>query len=475
MKNSFKRITAIALSAIIMLSVLTACGGDAPTLMSFLGEVSDKVDYDGTVFVLADTESSEDNQLMAYLANTDLYDLALQRFADIEKAFNCEIDRKYVSGDSKILLADIVGGARNYDILYTWHEPTQLLARGGALTPVYDYRDVIDLSNFEKYGSPTVQEANAYGGEIYVVSPQSWLYMQPTALDIIAFNMDLVGKYGKTNPREFIENETWNWDALETVVSDYYVKDGDKEIFSVAFRCFDMLKLLCLGNDVKFTYKDEKGELRSDFGKANMLEAVSFYNRVFSENSEKLPLKIAGEVDWGELVDSFVTQQNSMACLITASYIYNIIAYEVENYAIMPFPTGPKGEYGVWPAIIEGMSGFTVPMTCKDKSAAFRIIDAICEPLPGYETEESRISFLSDNVVFDPIDAEIALTAHKNGSYSYWKADVGNFGPDLFWRRLAESPNSDKTARVIGQYENKYNTAIANYMTPNLEIDKYFK
>ena len=473
MKNTFKRITAILISAILMLSVLTACG-EAPTLISFLGASSDQIDYDGMKFVLADTRSSEDESLLVYKANTNFYDLALQRFADVEEAFNCEIERKYIPADSKIILADIVGGARKYDILYTWHEPIQLLSRGKALTPVYDYRDIVDLSDFNKYGTSTIQEANAYGGEIYAVSPQSWLYNQPTALDMIAFNLDLVEKYGKTNPREFIENGTWNWDALEMVVSDYYVKDGDKEVYSIAFRALDMLKLLCLGNGVKFTYKDSNGELRSDFGGANMLEAVNFYNRVFSENADKLPLKFSGEIDWGEVSDAFIIQQNTMAGLTTASYIYNEIAYEVENYVVMPFPTGPRGEYGVWPAIIEGMDGYTVPITCEDKEAEFRLIDAFCEPLEGYETEESRIEFLAENVVFDPIDAEIALTAHKNGTYSYWKADVGNFGPDLFWRKLAENPGADKTARVIGQYEDKYNTAIANYMTPNLEIEKYF-
>ena len=77
--------------------------------------------------------------------------------------------------------------------------------------------------------------------------------------------------------------------------------------------------------------------------------------------------------------------------------------------------------------------------------------------------------------MFDQFDAEVAMTAHRNGTYSYWKADVGNFGPDLLWRKLSESHNSTKTANILGQYEDEFNSSVKEYMTPNLGLSKYFE
>ena len=456
----------------MLISALTACG-ESTTLISFLDMGSQNINLDGLVLELGDTLSSEDERIMSYKINTNLSDLALKRFADIEKNYNCEINRNYIAGIKGTLLAQqIMANACAYDILYVGHEQSQQLAAGKAIIPAYGY---INLNNPDKYGMPSVQEANAYKGEIYLISPYSWLYNQPASLDIIVFNMDHVTRYGKPDPKEFIENKAWNWDAFETVVSDYYVNDGGTEVYSLACRGFDALKLLILSNGVNFTYETDNGTIKSDFGQANMLEAIEFFNRVFNENLEKIPLSLAGDVDWDDTIDSFVVQQNSMACLTAPSMLYGEIAYKVENYSIMPFPSGPKGEYGVWPAVIESLDGFAVPKTSREPEIAFQIIDQICEPLDGFETEESRIAFLAENVVFDQFDTEIAMTAHRNGTYSYWKADVGNFGPDLLWRKLSESHNSTKTANILGQYEDEFSASVKEYMTPNLGLSKYFE
>lgn len=472
MKKLFKKTFILLLASLMLISALTACG-ESTTLLSFIDTGIQGVNLDGFVFELGDATSSEDETIMPYKLNTVLADAALKRFDDIEKSFNCEINRNYIGGIKGSLLAQqIMAAACKYDLLYVGHEQGQLLARGKAVIPAYGY---LNMSNYEKYGTQAVQEANAYGGEIYLISPQSWLFTQPASLDIMIFNMEHVTKYGKTDPHEFIENQAWNWDALETVMSDYYVNEGTSPVYSIAFRGFDLLKLLILSNGVEFTYKAADGTIKSDFGQANMLEAIDFFNKIVNENMEKLPLSLAGHIDWGETLDSFVTQQNSMAIITSPSMLYNTISYEIKNYTIMPFPSGPKGVYGDWPAIIEGADGFAVPKTCREPELTFQLIDMICEPLEGFETEESRIAYLSENVVFDPFDAEIALTAHRNGSYSYWKADVGNFGPDLLWRKLSESHNSSKTSNILGQYQDEFALSIEGYMTPNLELSKYYE
>ena len=199
-----------------------------------------------------------------------------------------------------------------------------------------------------------------------------------------------------------------------------------------------------------------------------MMEAIDFYTRLTTENKTKIEMKD----DWQFLIDSFAENKNSMVCLTSSHQLYQDISYEVENYTLMPFPTGPNGEYGVWPSIVEGSNSFAICISTDYPEPAFKVLDKICEPLDGYESLESRISYLQENVVFNPFDAEIALTTHQNGTYSYWKAEIGQFQPDTLWREVAKkvlSPNE-----VIAKYKDIFNQAIDKYMTPNLELENLF-
>lgn len=467
MNNLLKKLTALLVSGTLTASVLTACG-PSTTLMNFIDLGDSNTTLGGYEFKLADKSSSENSTIMCYKLNTTLSDLVLKRFADVEKQLDCKITRDCVNYGDDVIVSMILANSFKYDAIYGNHATIQDLAQGHVLAPASDYTDIVDLNNYDKYGTPSVQECNAYGGKIIALTPQSWLYMQPSALDLMIFNMDHVNQYGKTDPKEFIENGTWNWDALEYVISDYYVDEGESSIYSLVCRDLDLLKLLILGNGVEFTFKDETGNIQSDFGSSEMMAAIAFYNKLKTEYKEKM----TSEDDWKYLLDSFAEAQNSMVCLTAAYQLYEDISYEVPNYAVMPFPTGPNGDYGVWPSAVEGSNGFMVSISTTYPESAFKILDKICEPLDGYESMESRVAYLQDNVVFNPLDAEIALTTHHNGTYSYWKAEIGDFQPDTLWREVAKARRS--STEVIEQYKDLFNQAIEKYMTPNLELENIF-
>ncbi len=466
MKNVFKKTLSLAFAGIFSVSVLTACGESA-SLIPFLEDYSGDLDLDGSVFSIADIVSEEGATFLGYKENTVLYDAALQRFADIEKELNCEIELDDVK--EGVLFAKVIANACTNDIFYGAHGAIQDLAQGGFAEPVTNYLDIIDVNNYEKYGTPSVQECNAFGGELIALSPLSWLYKQPTALELLIFNMDHVDRYGKTNPREYIENGIWNWDTFENVISDYYVNEGDIEISSLVCRPMDLLKLFILGNGVTLTIKDETGAIKPNFGSSEMMEAIDFYSRLRTEYKEN----IDAEDSWEYLVDSFAETQDSMICLTAAWQLYETIIYEVKNYSVMPFPTGPRGEYGKWPSIVEGMQGYVVLKSCVDPEIAFRVVDMICEPLSGYETRESRVDYLETNVFYDPFDAEVTLTTHDNGTYSYWKAEIGNFQPDTLWREI--SKNNRSASEVVAQYSSIFNQTIEEFMIPNVGISEFFE
>lgn len=468
MKKSF-RSTALLLASITVLTLFLSACGQSVELMDFLPEDSDDSDLFGYEFTIADRSSVEDTTLISYKENTVLYDALVARIAEVEEEYNCGIEFDILNYDFPTAMARMMSDSFDYEAIVSNHGDMQDLARGNFLVPASDYLEFVDLLNYEKYGTPSIQECNSYKGDIYMLSPQSWLYMQPSALDLMIFNMNLVSKYGKGDPGEHIENGTWTWDALEDVISDYYVNEGENVVYSIATRPFDLVKLLCIGNGVSFTYRDEDGNLCSDFGQPNMMEALDFYARVCRENGEKFALNLLVDSDWDEVRDEFISE-TSMCCITAAWMLYEEIAYKVENYSVMPFPTGPSGEYGKWPSIVEGMAGFSVYSGNDDPEIAFRLLDAICEPLDGYETEADRLAYLQTEVFYDDFDASVALNTHKNGTYSYWKGEIGSFQPDTLWREMARCFKDFTASEVLSKYKSQFDSVITEYMTPNLAI-----
>ena len=313
---------------------------------------------------------------------------------------------------------------------------------------------------------------NAVNGHIYAVSPISWMYKQPRALELLVFNDDLMKKYATPDPKEFIENGTWNWDAFETVIAESSNADGDNSVYSLAARGMDVVKLLAYGNGVRLAYETENG-YATDFGADNLIEAVQFYYDLREKYTDNFTPDMG---DWPDIIEAFTVEQNSVACLTAASILYNDIVYEVQNYSVAPFPTGPKGEYGKWPSAIEATESFSVFYTALDPEADFAIIDMLCEPFTGFETEQDRFEYLSSNVVYTYEDAEYAMNTYKNGTYTYWTfSDNSDNGFDDLWRAgfakgAIDGDDPRSIAVVLEELKDIYPALIEDYMVPNFPI-----
>ena len=58
-------------------------------------------------------------------------------------------------------------------------------------------------------------------------------------------------------------------------------------------------------------------------------------------------------------------------------------------------------------------------MAAKDPAMSAIILDAIYEPLPGYETENNVIDYLRKNFFFDDRDVTNYIAAYNNIFYNY--------------------------------------------------------
>ncbi|MBQ2880777.1 MAG: hypothetical protein IJE40_00765 [Clostridia bacterium] len=479
MKSTLNRILVLLLSMLLSVVILSSCAQEI-TLMNFLQEGTEGLvldDFICTIGMSIHSDSTglviDENNPFGYKENTDLADAVLERISDIEKAEGCDIVLSVLEDEWELLSVKLMADNVQQDVLYSpSHALMKHQAEAGYLEIVDEYSSYIDYKNTEKYGTANIQEMNAVNGHIYAVSPISWMYKQPRALELLVFNDDLMKKYATPDPKEFIENGTWNWDAFETVIAESSNADGDNSVYSLAARGMDVVKLLAYGNGVRLAYETENG-YATDFGADNLIEAVQFYYDLREKYTDNFTPDMG---DWPDIIEAFTVEQNSVACLTAASILYNDIVYEVQNYSVAPFPTGPKGEYGKWPSAIEATESFSVFYTALDPEADFAIIDMLCEPFTGFETEQDRFEYLSSNVVYTYEDAEYAMNTYKNGTYTYWTfSDNSDNGFDDLWRAgfakgAIDGDDPRSIAVVLEELKDIYPALIEDYMVPNFPI-----
>ena len=479
MKVMLNRILALQLFVLLSVSILSSCAQTA-NLMDFLQGETDGLSLDGFICTIGMSVHSDgtgvvinENNPFGYKENTDLSDAVLNRISDIETSEGCDIVLSVMQDSLELLAIKLMADNVQQDVLYSpSHKLMKHQAVAGYLEVVDEYGEYIDYKNTEKYGTANIQEMNAVNGHIYAVSPISWMYKQPRALEILVFNDDLMKKYATPDPKEFIENGTWNWEAFEEIIAKSHTVDNDRNIYSLASRGMDIVKLLAYGNGVKLAYKTDDG-YGTDFGADNMIEAAQFYYDLREKYTESFTPDMG---DWVHVIDAFTVKQNSVACLTAASVLYNDIVYKVQNYSVVPFPTGPKGEYGKWPSAIEATESFSVFYPALDPEANFKIIDMLCEPFEGFATEDERLEYLYSNVVYTREDAEYAMQTYKNGTYTYWTFnDSADNDLDILWRRgfaqgAIDGDDPRSISVVLDELKKIYPALIEISIVPNFPV-----
>lgn len=481
MKNIFKKAAALAVAGIMSVSALTACAQEV-TLLDFIEADTGKTDFYGYVCKLGMYTRSDntgmlidENNPFGYKENTELADAVLARISDIENDLNCSIELSLIDVDGDVLAAQLFADSVKQEVLYSpSHALTRkYLAAAGYLEKVNNYGDYIDYTNTEKYGEINIQEMNAVNGDLYAVSPITWMFKQPRALELIVINEDLRSKYNTPRIQEYIENGVWNWDSFEEFIANSSNKDNEETpIYSLSARGFDVAKLLAYGNGFVLATETADGYV-TDFGADNMMEAAQFYYDLRAKYSENFAPDTG---DWVDVNEHFIDLKDSVACLTAASILYNDIVYEIQNYSVAPFPTGPRGEYGKWPSAIEATESFSVFNTGENPEANFTIIDRLCDPLEGVETEEDRFEYLSTNVVFTIEDAEYAMNLYKNGMYTHWVfSDSAANGFDDLWRAGIEDGAVDgddprALSEVMEELKNIYPALIEEFIVPNFPV-----
>lgn len=446
----------------LLLTVFTLCSCQLSGEEEFLDDFSKgsdmKIDLSG--YQCSIIQSYDLEHPFQYPLDTLLSDLYLARLNDISKDWNCNVFLSPSSGSGGYLeftINMIYGGLHVAEIACT-HQPSNLV-RAGVLHPLDVLRDYLDYMDSSKFGSLGMLEMGMLNGVPYTVSPIAWPGKQASyAYNIFAVNENLISRYGKTDPRDFVENGNWTWATFSDILPEYQINDGSFSATAMNATWMFTLEAAFM-NGADYIAVDDAGRPYSALDSVNITEALDWVSSLFTEKADCISF-----LGHYEMVDAFI---NGTVVLAQTSFTHmiNEMIYDVDNYGVVPFPCGPRGTYGQWRSAFSDFDSMGIYVNANEPEAAAMIIDRMFEPFEGYETL-SDIEGYAYNIFYDRRDVELFTTYLQYARWNYWTVGV----TDFFSNAKSLAIKGASSAEIISRYKESTDVKIEQYVFPNYEF-----
>ncbi|MBE6896417.1 MAG: hypothetical protein E7477_04880 [Ruminococcaceae bacterium] len=451
---------------ILMMFSFCSCGAQVEEnfdldLNGINGE-STGIDLDGYEFSImqADLVEGDGAGIFSYPDNTFMADAILDRFKEIQEEWNCTITVKNDNSDRLNSLTPILAsGTYAHEAIYV-SGPTSF-SSAGFLYPMSVLSEYIDYTDSEKYGGSGIIEQGLFNGEIYAVSPITWPGKQMlTSYGVFAVNENLIMRYGKTDPRDYVENGEWTWDNFGEIIRQYEIDDGTvkAKALNISWSLINFAML----NGMDYVEVQDDGSVIPKIDSKAVADTLDWCSDLFTTYSDCITF----DDHWGMLPkflnDEIVITQTAI------DHILRFMSYEMDNYGVVPMPCGPNGTYGEWKNAYTEYVCFGILINAKQPEAAAMILDRLCEPFEGYETEEDLKDYLSE-YFFDDRDLDFVMNYFRNSRWNYWP--LANI-QDFFANAIDSTSSGRSSAEILEKNAENVNNAIEKYVVPNYEFTK---
>lgn len=444
---------------------VTSCAGGGIELLKFNND-DESFRLDGVE--LKWLWKGEGNTTTWYKVDSPQYDALISRIKEIEGKYDCTITADLPNGEKNRRTPDVnlelMAGTFEYDIVLDEYESDDF--KSGLFYSLNDLTDYIDWTDAEKFGSRNLLEGGMYNGEPHVVYPIQWPGFEGVGIAVAAYNRDLFKQNQLTDPHEFYEQQNWTYDTFEKeFISKIEISNtGDKSTKMYAFQTDepDFYQCLIYSNNVQFIEKNSDGSLSAVPYPQSFVNAMTWGQNLI-KNYGDIILYDSDTYKNIEFTSGYVFMTFAPTVAVTTGSIaYN----ENGNFdsGIMPLPAGPDATYGEWGQCIQGTYGFTIPITSKHAEAAAKIIDALCEPLTGFEDKRD----FYDITFTDETDIEIYLQLGAHTRYDY--THVGDKGLGrLVGENFGDIVTSQSKSLTEGmeRYRHIMTELIEEWMIPN--------
>ena len=174
------------------------------------------------------------------------------------------------------------------------------------------------------------------------------------------------------------------------------------------------------------------------------------------------------EVYYSEVVmRNFVAEHGAYAFLPTHFLfgVYGEVAMNLDNFAILPTPTGPDVPIGYMTSVHHTMYySISFPIASLHTDAAAVVVNEIYEPLPGFETRDDIKAYMSRNYFFDERDADVFFELFDNSYYNY------DYTTGFESRRIPEGLCTTNRAisELLNSNESVIEMCFTQYVEPTL-------
>ena len=453
--NTTSRIISIILIAVF---ALCACQTSEPEIIpEFAPDSEQIVNLNGNTISWGFAKSgSKDENVLGFIPGTSFADMATERKKEIENNYNCKINMVYSDFGTigSELQSAVMSGQPIYDIATNESYVFVDSIRAGYCTGL---SSILDVSDTNKWGTPNMLQSLFWKNDLFGVLPYAWPDLLYTSFGYpIVVNETLISQYGHEDPREYVENNTWNWDMFESVLHQYTVNEGERTIYGMASHDAYFAMMMFLSNGVTLSEYVDDSVVCGAYTDAGF-EAMSRARQIYQETCKEwfYPDDTTGGVVVAFKNGDCVLLTTHAGAIIGTS---DTIMYEMDNVGILPYPLGPNGQEGVYKGYHESILFATViPINARDIDVASLVLSAMYEPFKGYETKEDIINYYSNQTFFDKRDAAVFVNMLENTEYGFFKEGA---------RSLIQETVETNTAlsQLRDSHQSRYDKIVEDYI-----------
>jgi len=454
----------------VMLFAVCGCGAAEQESFdeSFVGETSG-IDLGGfdmqfyvTITKLTNTDITDN--VLGYTQDSLFAEKARTRINDVEKKLNCKIT---LNPDAKAELFAVTAASGSFfgdaymshsDLIHNW-------AKAGLLTGITTLSDIIDYKDADKWGQPNLLEVGFYDGELYGVLPAAWPELSYTSFGYpLVSNTDLITSLGNSDPREYVEAGTWNWEQFENMLINCTVKEGEREVYGLMTHYPYFSQMIIASNGVTFAQIDGKGDIECGYYTAEGMRALEEVYKIY-QGELSYTVSKSGDGDATMSMENFIDGVGVFTftpahCIFGAS---GDISMKMENYGILPTPYGPDSSADEITSLYHSMYYIiSLPVVADHQEETATILNEIFEPFEGLETYDEMCDYMAKNYFFDERDAETFFLMQKNAKLNY------DYQTSFISRRIPESICNKKMSvtEIVESYRSEIDDVFEEVVIP---------
>ncbi len=470
-----KRFTAFLI--LIGMMFVSACSS-GPELMSFIEENGGYEGLDGlTLYFTANfgpadaSDTSDKTPFLGYIQNTEFYDMAIARVAKVEKDLDVNIEPSPEGRELSDIVYLLASGGGKLDAIIgvaVDYIGGLMSSLAPAFTPMSAVSQYIDIHDSAKWGAPERLEMFAWNGDIYGVIPNYWPELQFSSSDFIVIpNIDYIESIGQTDPRDFFENGVWTLEKMDELIPLYaqYSEVKEETVYGFSANERHLYEMLVQYYGADWAQKNDNGQWEiGSLTSGGRLAAEKLHDYLTGELSDLILFDKVGTQTyyWGQ-------QQIAMSllhtlCLTEPNALIPLVGFE---YGVLPFPSQDgKSIRGQFERNVEALMITSFTMYAEE---AAKVLNAIYEPLEGYEGIDQLRERYNTNLFFDERDTEIMFKLAESvrllPSNSIGEVNI----------LIAENLKKADAAEVLDRYSSQLNDILEKELIPVKEtMEKLF-